>query len=120
MYSLEHEEWTEMPSMSTKRVQHACAQLGTNIYVIGGKGLMSTEIFDLNTNTWTSGPTMNNMFDYGQAFTFQDNLYAIRQQGTVYKLADEKKEWAEVGDIGGIGQRIIHPALVLDRDILHC
>ena len=107
MYSLEYEEWTEMPSMSKKRVQHSCAQLGTNIYVLGGIGLMSTEIFDLNTNTWTSGPNMPTKFDYGQAFILQDNLYAIKQQGTVYKLSDDKGEWAEISHIGGLGQRII-------------
>ena len=76
VYSLEYEKWTEMPSMGTARLRHSCALLVTNIYVLGGKGLMLTEIFDLNTNTWTSGPNMKNIFDYGQAFTFQDNLYA--------------------------------------------
>jgi hypothetical protein len=115
VYSLEYEKWTEMPSMGTARYHHSCAQLGTNIYVLGGVDLMSTEVFDLNTNTWTSGPNMPTMFDYGQTFSFQDNLYALRQQETVYKLADDKKEWAEIGDIGKVGQRIINPALVVDK-----
>ena len=109
--------------MGTARTYHSCAQLGTDIYVLGGKGLMSTEIFDLNTNTWTSGPNITNNLAYGYAFTYRDNLYAIRQQGTVYKLSDDKKKWAHISDIGQIGkhgQRTITPALVFSRYILYC
>ena len=123
MYSLELGKWTEMPSMGTERTYHSCAQLGTDIYVLGGKGLMSTEIFDLNTNTWTSGPNITNNLAYGYAFTYHDNLYAIRQEGTVYKLSDDKKKWAQISDIGQIGklgQRTITPELVVGRNILHC
>ena len=79
MYSLEHEEWTEMPSMGTARLRYSCALFVTNIYVLGGKGLMLTEIFDLNTNTWTSGPNMKNIFDYGQAFTFPPCVLVVKK-----------------------------------------
>ena len=106
--------------MATPRKFHACAVLDDHIYVLGGTGLSSTEIMDLTTNTWTSGPELPEDFKYGQGVTFQDTLYAISMQGTVYKLDDDKAGWTEVATVGNIGSRPVFPALVVNEDILHC
>ena len=94
--------------------------LDNHIYVLGGTELSSTEIMDLTTNTWTSGPELPRDFKNGQAITYQDSLYAIFTQGTVYKLDDDKAGWTKVATGRYIGSRPVNPALVVDEDILHC
>ena len=105
--------------MATPRHYHSCAVYDDHIYVLGGKDVSSTEILNLSSNTWTSGPEMPEVFPSAQAFTYQDAIYPISKEGTVYKLDDDKAGWTEVVAVGNIGNRPVNPALVVNEDILH-
>ena len=120
IYSLENELWTELPPMTIRRRYHSCALFDDHIYVLGGIREKSTEILDLTTNTWTFGPEMPDVFKAGQAFTFQDALYAMDKSGTFLKLDDDKAGWSEVAAVKQTGLRLVYPAMVVDSDILHC
>ena len=120
VYSLENNVWTELPPMAIERRYHSCAFFDDHIYVLGGKALKSTEILDLATNTWSFGPELPGTFKAGQAFTFQDALYAMDRLGTFLKLDDDKAGWSEVAAVKKTGIRLVYPVLVVDYDILHC
>jgi hypothetical protein len=65
-YDINHQTWTEGPSLIAERSVHSCALFKSpqhshtdTVIVTGGSngqsGLASTEILNLNSNSWTSG-----------------------------------------------------------------
>ena len=42
---------------------------------------------------------------YGYVFTYHDNLYALKLEGSVYKLSYDKSEWAQISDIGWLAEK---------------
>jgi hypothetical protein len=106
--------------MENNRTLHSCDIIGDHLYILGGWSEFETptEILNLNTNTWTTGPDMPENFDMGQAVTFQDTLFAISKRGKVYKLRDNNLCWDEIASVGNIGNRHVFPALILTADIL--
>ena len=58
-YDFATQAFTEGPAMSTARSSHMCASFSVNgkekVAVVGGRDKNSVEIFDVASNTWTSG-----------------------------------------------------------------
>ena len=50
--------WSKLPSAPTPRAAHAAGVIGHKLYVAGGAGLDSLEIYDFRSRKWSSGPPL--------------------------------------------------------------
>ena len=119
-YYMEHNLWESITPLARPRSYHACALLGDEIYVLGGNLDDSTEVLNVSSNTWTSGPGLLGSGEkYGQAVTYNGSLYFISRGGIVDKLNPDKSSWSTVARIGNTGYRRGYPALIVHGDILN-
>ena len=58
-YDIKRDEWedTNRPMKET-RWGHSCLLLNNEVFVAGGRGRKTTEIFNLQSRTWRSGPDL--------------------------------------------------------------
>ena len=120
---MEHNSWESITRLAKPRKYHACALLGDEIYVLGGNYDDSTEVLNVTSHTWTSGPGLlesgQNYNQYGQALTYKGSLYFISRGGRVDQLNPDRSGWTTVARIGNIGNRRVYPALIVRGDILY-
>lgn len=66
-YDIKRDEWedTNHPMKET-RYGHSCLLLNKEIFVAGGNLRKTTEIFDLQSKTWRSGPDLPKEIYYSQ------------------------------------------------------
>ena len=57
-YDIKRDEWedTNRPMRET-RIYHSCLLLNKGVFVVAG-GVTTTEIFNLQSRTWKSGPDL--------------------------------------------------------------
>ena len=120
---MEHNSWEIITPLARPRSYHACALLEDEIYVLGGSKDDSTEVLNVSSHTWTSGPGLlksgQNINQYGQALTYKGSLYFISREGRVDKLNPDKSGWSTIARIGNIRYRRVYPALIVHGAILN-
>ena len=80
VYKLEHgsAELAAVSSLNTARWGHSCAVLDSRIYVMGGYGLNTVEVYDPASDTWTYGPVLPTYHSYmAQAIAYGGTVYYI-------------------------------------------
>lgn len=100
-------KWRELPEQPFKRRALAVAALEGKIYAIGGmtsedKTSREVNIFDIGSNTWSSGPELpgEKMNGFGSAALAVDGkLYATGMDGNVYLLSADGKTWTSLGKL---------------------
>jgi hypothetical protein len=117
VFSLQGGRWTELPAMSRGRSDLACVYHKQEVWAIGG-WTTTTEIFNLETNSWRDGPDLPKSMYYGQAVEYEDQLYVIYSNGKVYLYSENA--WLKVANIQSYFGRPIFPAPVVNRQSLKC
>ena len=100
--------WTRLEDMAVAREYHSCGRAGRNIVVVGGyaaNGAEGTsEIFNLDTMTWSAGPgvpTSSRYYRAGQTFQLEDTFYLMggfngnTYLDTVFEFVPEFGIWTE-------------------------
>lgn len=119
VFSLQGGRWTELPTMSTARSGLGCVYHKLEVWAIGGRyGGTATEIFNLKTNSWRDGPDLPKSMSWGQAVEYEDQLYVIDRDGSVYLYSENA--WLKVADIQSYARRPLFPAPVVNRQSLKC
>ena len=70
-------ETINLSSPCTKRHENSLVSIGNKIILFGGRGIKPTEIFDINTQTWTKHADTPIEFHHFQAVTYNDEIYVI-------------------------------------------
>ena len=100
--------WTQLTDMVQGRTDHTCGKIGRDIHVVGGDqnpdALDTTEIFNLDTLTWSAGPRAPVCCEaavYQGEDTFYiiggvggdtlESVYRFDEASFSWKLSDEKK-----------------------------
>ena len=117
--------WMTKESLAESRHAHSCVSMNSNIYVIGGSqkelrfssDLLSTEIFSLQSETWSSGPKLPAPVTNGQAFTYNDTVYALSTAGLAFALVDGT--WKTIIPISK-KNRNVFPAVIVNKKIIGC
>jgi len=119
VFLLQAGRWTELPSMSTPREGHACVLYNHELWAIGG-ATSSVEILNLGTKTWRAGPAVPESMYLNQAVVYENQLYAIDEDGPVYRLSEYN--WLKVADIQlwALKERPLFPAPIVNRQSLKC
>eukprot|EP00050_Salpingoeca_kvevrii_P000279 m.145345 g.145345 ORF g.145345 m.145345 type:complete len:1947 (+) comp10076_c0_seq3:1197-7037(+) len=84
----ELDPWAVTVPMVTPRFNHSMAQVGSQVYVVGGQTaaggapIGSVEIFDLDTKTWATGPALavtnaTTTVKGGRALVLSDTLFVL-------------------------------------------
>ena len=74
-YDIKRDEWEDTNrSMRERREYHSCLLLNKEIFVAGGWGRKTTEIFDLQSKTWRSGPDLPKEIYISQLVKAQPSL----------------------------------------------
>jgi len=83
-YDLTTGRWEPLHDMPTKRSGTAAFTVGNKIYVVGGgfkkpdrnfQFLTTVEIYDIASNTWVTGPSLNQPHDYPAAAMWDGDLF---------------------------------------------
>ena len=85
--------------------------------------MTSTEVLDLATGTWRSGPDLPYPAYDGKAVHYDGELYLVGgfgSDGIIVKLNAERDAWEEVGNTGVTGTRTWAPAPVVSSDMFDC
>ena len=73
-YDAENDKWTDIASMSTRRIGVGCAVLNRLLYAVGGydgeNRLSSVECYDPEHNQWTEVRAMNTMRSGAGGFSY--------------------------------------------------
>ena len=101
--------------MNTSRQGHACAVAQNQLWVIGGYGTATVEIMDITTKVWRNGPDLPREMYGGQAVVYSGELYAVHNEGQVWRLA--KDVWETVATITGYENRPIQAVVVNIADL---
>ena len=102
VYKLESGVWTKLPDIEHPRWGHSCAQMGGEIFAIGGMGSStSVEVLNVFSQMWREGPSLPADHYRDQAIVFDSVLYVLEEDdGTVVKL-NLDEEWENVASIRG-------------------
>jgi N-acetylneuraminic acid mutarotase len=76
-YDLTSNTWETLNAMSINRRGIACSVLNDKLYVIGGVGLSSVEIFDPSNDNWVSGVSLPGEVQYGTSITINGKIYLV-------------------------------------------
>ena len=114
--------------MESKRRAHACAVLNNKVYIIGGKyktegytiKLNSTEIYDLETETFQCGPELPAPLVFGRAFVYKEELFILYPTGKLYTLENTLNSWTFKVDLETGELRSTDTAIVLKDSVLNC
>ncbi len=114
--------WQAIPQ-PFKRRAIAVAAMNEKIFVVGGmtsdnKPTCEVEVFDIASNTWSSGPALPSktaMDGFGtSAIEFENNLYATTMSGGLYRLSTDHTSWQRVAELNE--PRFFHRLLALPGD----
>jgi len=127
-YSLDGDSWISLGELNTPRGWHACSHQDNELYVMGGYNgasgnVTSTEVLDLETGTWRSGPDLPYPAYDGKAVHYDGELYLVGgfgSDGIIVKLNNERDAWEEVGNTGVTGTRTWAPAPVVSSEMFDC
>ena len=76
-------QWARLPDMSCRRMSHVCGRAGRTIVVVGNcETTDRSEIFDLDTQTWSSGPAI----PLGSGKKFSSSVQSYQLPDTFYVL----------------------------------
>jgi len=133
------QEWVKGESLPTPLSRHACAVMGTKIYVLGGHDGNSYEtsvVYVLDTSTpdgsWETGPELPVQLAWAQTFVYEGTLYLLggRDGQTdggrddhntdVYTLAHDAQSWSVVPGSNITDNRFTFPAPFITNDAMHC
>jgi len=85
-YNPTTEEWSDLTPMPTKRSGTAAFLINGKVYVVGGgfkkpdgnfQFLKTVEIYDPETDSWETGPDMNQPHDYPAATLVGETIYIL-------------------------------------------
>ncbi|MFG0331511.1 MAG: Kelch repeat-containing protein [Phycisphaerales bacterium] len=102
-------EWSIEPRLSIQRQETGAVKVDRRVYVFGGLlpefpwvATDTVEIFDADTNTWSTGPAMPEARDHMGVAAFGDHVYVIGgyngdflERDTVWVLDTVTGEWAD-------------------------
>lgn len=83
-FDIAENNWVPLRDMPTKRSGTAAFTVGDKIYVVGGgfkkpdgnfQFLTTVEIYDIPSDTWATGPSLNQPHDYPAAAMLDNQLY---------------------------------------------
>lgn len=102
--------WEERKPMLTARSEIGAALIDGKIYVVGGldgygRTLRSMEIYDIETDTWSNGPSMPEARHHPAVTTDGEKLYVVgglmginfRPVDTAYVFDPATSRWSELG-----------------------
>ena len=102
--------------MNTPRRVHACAVVQNQLWVMGGCRTATVEIMDITTKVWRNGPDLPTHDMYGgQAVVYREELYAVHDEGQVWRLTGDG--WETVANITGYGYRAFQAVVVNIADL---
>jgi len=129
-YDIKNDEWedTNRPMSTDGPMGWAsCLLLNNEILVAGGKGTRTTEIFNLQSNTWRLGPDLpNTIYGYQLVKARPSSQYAAFLIGgggydgntNIYGLSKDFKSFTKIGDFK---RRIYFVAMTLpDKVVEKC
>lgn len=86
VYDPQTDKWSDLADMPTKRSGTAGFGIGDKMYIVGGgfkkpdgnfQFLPTTEIYDPASDSWSSGPDMNQPHDYPAAALHGNDIYIM-------------------------------------------
>ena len=114
--------------MNEARVTHSCLLINKEVFVVGGIGRKTVEIFNLQNETWRSGPDLPKELAYSQlvkakpssqysafligGWRIQSGGYAVSD---IFALTKNYKSFIKIGDLKTA--RYSHVALVLSEHV---
>ena len=128
-YDIKRDEWedTNRP-MKEVRIGHSCLLLNKEIFVAGGYNTKTTEIFNLQSRTWRSGPKLPEKIFASQLVIAQpSSKYAAfliggtyyRTISDIFALSKNYKRFIKIGDLKTARRN--HVAMVLpDKLVEKC
>ena len=135
-YDFKNDEWenTNRPmrgwnSSDENRSWHSCLLLNKEVFVAGGIGTKTTEIFNFQSNTWRSGPDLPKRI-YGSqlvkarpssqyAAFYIGGGYYDEVHSDIYGLTKDLKSFIKIGDLKT--SRFSHVVMVLpDKVVEKC
>jgi hypothetical protein len=113
----EDNNWQALPDMNEKRYLHSCAVLDNTVYVMGGalsgqtpeNYKLTAEKYKLGGREWESIDNLPGKL-LTSAFVYEDKLYIIIRDGTVYSLIDGTS-WDKVTNM----DKLTNIDTILDR-----
>lgn len=116
-------KWESIPQPFERRALNVVAD-GNQVYVFCGlmaDGDMdkTVDVLDLTTRTWSKAPplpgTLRNAFTPA-ACSMNGKIFVSPSDGKVYRLAEKKDAWEEVGELQT--KRIVHRLVAVRDDLL--
>ena len=124
--SEKQKEWKKEKSLPVSTFDHACAVLGSKIYVMGGYGgegyLSSVYILDTSKpgSSWQSGPQLPEGRGGALTFVYDNKMYLLGgHKHSVLTLGPDSKSWTEVARVDAY-EKYVSPVPILGKDSLHC
>jgi len=105
--SAKEPKWESVPQPFKRRALTATA-VGSKVYILGGLGAdgKPTEIFDVETKKWTTGPALPAVEGKAQAMSFSPAAGTVggrvivnTSSGFVYRLTTDGADWEKVGEV---------------------
>merc|ERR1719369_1245174 len=125
------QEWVNGKSLPTPLSRHACAVIGTKIYVLGGQDEHSetSVVYVLDTGSpdhlWETGPELPVQLADAQTFVYDNTLYLLGgrddhydHQTDVYTLAYGAQSWSVVPGSNITDNRVTFPAPFITSDAM--
>ena len=119
-------EWKKEKNLPVSTYDHACAVMGSKIYVMGGYGeedtLSSVYILDtsIRGSSWQSGPQLPEGRAGALAFVYDNIMYLLAgHKRSVLTLGPDSKSWTEVARVDAY-EKYVSPVPILGKNSLHC
>ena len=123
--SEKQKEWKKEKSLPVSTFDHACAVMGSKIYVMGGYGeedtLSSVYILDtsIRGSSWQSGPQLPEGRGGALAFVYDNIMYLLAgHKRSVLTLGPDSKSWTEVARVDAY--KYVSSVPILGKDSLYC
>ena len=127
-YDIKRDEWedTNRPMKET-RWGHSCLLLDNEVFVVGGRGRKTTEIFNLQSRTWRSGPDLPKAIHNSQlvkslpssqysAFLIGGYDYYNNASSYIFALSKNFKRFITIGNLKTARKK--HVAMVLSEKLV--
>ena len=97
-YDINNDKWedTNRP-MRERRIGHSCLVINKEIFVAGGDWSGTTEIFNLQSNTWRYGPRI--LFGVKRIYDSQLVQAQPSSQYAAFLIGGRDKDWNAISDI---------------------
>jgi hypothetical protein len=124
-YKLSSNTWTRVTDTLEQRDGPACGYIkntaGRFVVLAGGRKSSTTEIFDLSTNTWTTGPNLGEDIQKGRMVSVNNGEEVLLIGGyngkkgnaltAIRRMGSSMNSWKTVGNLGTA--RFDHVAFVV-------